>query len=148
MTARPAPDLFDAFGLPPLAGPVPDSVLAGLGAIAAGAPLWGSPTEWANLIDRIRTWACRWNGVATAAGWDVAALYGVSAEAPQVRRDIMGGAWLACRPGYQTLAIDHEAIRIVGRTAARLSIYPPAPGGVLAWELTVPAGCGQSEGDK
>jgi hypothetical protein len=38
---------------------------------------------------------------------------------------MMGGAWLANLNGHQTVAIDRDAIRIVARTAARLSIYRP-----------------------
>jgi hypothetical protein len=119
--------------LPQLAGAVPDSVLIGLGKLSGGPPLWGTPTEWLELVDRLRAWACRWHGPAAAAGWDVVALYGVSAHAPQVRRDLMGGAWLANLSGHQTVAVDRDAIRLVARTAARLSIYKPAAGGVLAW---------------
>jgi hypothetical protein len=58
--------------------------------------------------------------------------------APQVRRDLMGGAWLANLHSNQTVAVDRDAIRLVVRTAARLNIYRPEAGGVLAWEL-VPA---------
>jgi hypothetical protein len=32
-------------------------------------------------------------------------------------------------------AVDRDAIRLVARTAARLSIDKPAAGGVLAWTL-------------
>jgi hypothetical protein len=137
MNSRAAPDLFgrDAFGLPALGGPLPDEVLAGLGELAGGSPLWGRETEWLELVDSIRAWTCRWHGPATAAGWDVVALYGVCLDAPAVRRDMLGGAFLACHPGYQTIAIDPVAIRVVVRTSSRLSVYKPAAGGVLAWEL-------------
>jgi hypothetical protein len=140
VNSRAPPDLFgcDAFGLPTLGGPVPDAVLAGLGKHAGGPPLWGTEIEWRELIERLRAWSCRWYGPATAAGWDVVALYGVSVEAPQVRRELMGAAWLANLRGHQTVAIDREAIRLVGRTAARLSIYRPEAGGALPWELSGP----------
>ena len=62
-------------------------------------------------------------------------LYGLSPDAAQVRRDLMGGAWLANLHGHQTTAIDRTAIRITTRTAARMSVYKPAAGGVLSWEL-------------
>jgi hypothetical protein len=52
----------------------------------------------------------------------------------------MGGAWLANLSGHQTVAIDRGAIKLVARTAARLSVYRPGPGGVLAWELCGGAG--------
>jgi hypothetical protein len=59
----------------------------------------------------------------------------VSPDAPQARRDMLGGAWLANLHGdRQTTAVDPTAIRITTRTAARLSIYKPAGGGTLAWD--------------
>jgi hypothetical protein len=54
MTSRPDPDLFaerDHFGLPASGGAVPDEVLAGLGKLAGGPPLWGTPTEWLELVE-------------------------------------------------------------------------------------------------
>jgi hypothetical protein len=48
---------------------------------------------------------------------------------------MMGGAWLANLSGHQTVAVDRDAVRLVARTAARLSVYRPEAGGVLAWEL-------------
>src|SRR5262245_4716065 len=111
MTVSPHPDLFggrDAFGLPAIAGgPIPDAIVLGLNTLAAGPPLWGSADEWCELIKRMRAWACRWHGPATAAAWSVVQLFGLSAEAPQVRRDLMGGAWLANLHGdRQTTSID------------------------------------------
>jgi hypothetical protein len=140
MTARAArlPDADadrDVFGLPPLTGPVPDAVLAGLGKLAGAAPLWGTEIEWRELVERLRAWSCRWHEPASAAGCGVVVLYGVSIEAPQVRRELMGGAWLANLRGHQTVAIDRDRIKLVARTAAHLSIYRPAAGGVLPWEL-------------
>jgi hypothetical protein len=138
MTARPDPDLFaerDVFGLPPLAGAVPDAVLIGLSGLASSAPLWGGEAEWLELVDRVRVWTCRWYGPASAAGWSVVELYGLSADAPQARREMMGGVWLANLRGRQTIAIDRDAVRLVARTAAHLSVYRPAAGGVLAWSL-------------
>jgi hypothetical protein len=139
--ALPAPDLFaegDAFGLPTVTAPVPDEVLAGLGKLAGAPPLWGTPTDWRELFDRLRAWTCRWHGPATAAGWGEVALYGLSPDAPQVRRDLMGGAWLANLSGHQTVAVDRDAIRLVARTAARLSVYRPEAGGMLGWLLRRP----------
>jgi hypothetical protein len=43
------------------------------------------------------------------------------------------------QPGGR-IEVDAIAIRIVFRTASRLSIYKPAAGGVLAWEV-----CGASK---
>lgn len=141
---HPAPDLFtqrpdvdhDAFDLPPLTGAAPDAVLIGLSSLASSAPLWGSAIEWRELVDGLRAWTCRWHGPATAAGWTTTQLFGLSAHARQVRREMMGGAWLATLHGdRQTTSVDPTAIKITTRTAARLSIYRPAPGGVLAWSL-------------
>jgi hypothetical protein len=131
MTALPATQDRDAFGLLPLGDPVPDDVLAGLAKLASGPPLWGIEIEWHELVERLRAWSCRWHGPTTAAGWDEVALYGVSAEASQVRRELMGGAWMANLRSHQTVAIDRDRIGLVARTAARLSIYRPAAGGVL-----------------
>ena len=85
MTARPDPELFaerDIFGLPAITA-VPDEVLAGLARLASSAPLWGEQAEWRELVERVRTWTCRWHGPAAAAGWDVLALYGLSPDAPR-----------------------------------------------------------------
>jgi predicted RNA polymerase sigma factor len=57
-------------------------------------------------------------------------------EASQVRRELMGEAWMANLRGHQTVAIDRDRIGLVARTAARLSIYRPAVGGVLPWEIS------------
>jgi hypothetical protein len=68
-------------------------------------------------------------------------------DLPQVWRDLMGVARLANLRGHQTVAIDRDAIRLVARTAARMSIYRPAAGGVLAWSLcrSAVARCGSSD---
>jgi hypothetical protein len=50
-------------------------------------------------------------------------LFGLSAHASQVRREMMGGAWLANLSGHQTVVVDRDAIRLVARMAARLSAY-------------------------
>jgi hypothetical protein len=34
--------------------------------------------------------------------------------------------------------VDHEAVRLVTRTSAHLSVYRPEDGAVLAWELRAP----------
>jgi hypothetical protein len=98
---------------------------------AAVKPIWGGPPE----VDCVRAWRCRWHGPAAAAGWTALQLFDLGADAPQVRRDLMGVAWLANLNGHQTVAVDREAIRLVTRTAARLSVYRPGAGGVLAWKL-------------
>jgi hypothetical protein len=58
-------------------------------------------------------------------------------QAPQcaniVGRDEDGYANSLWRqPMQKALAVDRDAIRLVARTAARLSVYCPGPGGVLA----------------
>jgi hypothetical protein len=41
----------DVFGLLPLAGPVPDEVLAGLAKLATSPPIWGDDRlEWTELV--------------------------------------------------------------------------------------------------
>jgi hypothetical protein len=47
----------------------------------------------------------------------------------------MGGAFLACRPDCQTIAVDSTAIILVVRTSSRMRVYKPGVGGALAWEL-------------
>jgi hypothetical protein len=53
----------------------------------------------------------------------------------RVRR--MGGAFLACLPGRQVIAVDATAIHLVTRTSARLLIYrnDGDRGAVLACEI-------------
>jgi hypothetical protein len=138
MTAHPAPDLFagrDAFGLPTLAGPVPDAVLIGLATLATSAPLWGDETDWLELVDRLQAFAARWHCPATVAGWSDVQLFGLDPVAPRARLSRMGGAFVACLRAHRVVAVDAEAVRVVSRTASRLSVYRPEGGGVLAWEL-------------
>jgi hypothetical protein len=47
----------------------------------------------------------------------------------------MGSAWLACMRAHCVVSVDAVAVRVVARTAARLSIYRPEDGAVLAWTL-------------
>jgi hypothetical protein len=47
----------------------------------------------------------------------------------------MGAAFLACLRDHRVIAVDAVAVRVVARTAARLSIYRPEAGVVLAWKL-------------
>jgi hypothetical protein len=88
MTAHPATaDLFaerDAFGLPAIAGPVPDVVLAGFATLAGGPPLWGARMEWCELVEALRSFESRWGGVARLAGWSLIALYGLDPVAPLI----------------------------------------------------------------
>jgi hypothetical protein len=138
VNARPFPDLFDrdAFGLPASGGAVPDTILAGLAKLSGGPPLWGGEIEWLELVDRMRAWSCRWYGPAAASGWSKLQLFGLDAVAPRARVQHMGGAFLACRPDCQTIAVDSAAITLVVRTASRMRIYKSDPeGAVLAWEL-------------
>jgi hypothetical protein len=48
----------------------------------------------------------------------------------------MGGGFLACLRTHRVIVIDAEAVRVVTRTASRLSIYRPEEGAVLAWSWT------------
>jgi len=130
MTALPAPDLFAEIFAPG------DEAGAGLAQLAAGAPLWGTPEEWAELVASLRAFEDRWGSAARLAGWSLVALYGLDPVAPRARVCRMGAAFLACAPGRQVLEVDGEAIRIVTRTAARLRIFKgEAEGAVVAWEL-------------
>jgi hypothetical protein len=135
MTALPATDERDAFGLPPLAGPVPDEVLAGLAKLATAAPLWGDRLEWTELVAGLQAFSARWHCLATAAGWSPVDLWGLDPIAPRNRISRMGGAFLACLHNHRVVQVDPDAIRLVTRTSARLSIYRPEAGAVLAWEL-------------
>jgi hypothetical protein len=100
---------------------------------AAARPVDESTVPVVDMVD-MRAWACRWHGPATSAGWSTAQLFGLSPDAPQVRRDLMGGAFLACRPDCQTIAVDSKAITLVVRTSSRMRVYKPAAGGALAWD--------------
>jgi hypothetical protein len=124
-------------GFPPLVGPVPDEVLAGLGKLAGGPPLWSTEHEWTELVDRVRAWTCRWHGPAAAAGWTTLQLFGLNSVEPHARLQHMGGAFLACRSDCQTIGVDSTAIILVVRTSSRMRVYKPAAGGVLAWGLYI-----------
>jgi hypothetical protein len=139
MTARPAPDLFadrDPLGLPALVGFVPDAILAGLATLATGEPLWGNESDWRELVDRLQAFAARWHSPATAAGWSDVQLFGLDPVGPRARLSRMGSAFLACLRAHRVVTIDAEAVRVVSRTASRLSVYRPAAGAVLAWSLS------------
>ena len=41
----------------------------------------------------------------------------------------------SCLGDHRLIAVDAGAVRVVARTAARLSIYGPETGAVLAWNL-------------
>jgi hypothetical protein len=56
--------------------------------------------------------------------------------APRARLSRMGGAFLASLPGRQMLGVDTRRIALVTRTSARLSVYCPEAGGVLAWDVS------------
>jgi hypothetical protein len=65
-------------------------------------------------------------------------LYGLDPDAPRARLSRMGGAWLACLRNHQVIRVDPDAIRLVTRTSARLSVYRPEGGGLLVWEICRP----------
>jgi hypothetical protein len=139
MTALPAIDERDAFGL------LIDPVSAGLAHLERCAPLWGDRASWAELLVALGAFHARWTGPCRVAGWSDVQLLGLDPDAPYARVGRMGAAWLACTGAHCVVSVDPVAIRVVARTAARHSIYRPAAGGVLAWNLrqevsAVPAG--------
>jgi hypothetical protein len=148
MTGNLARDLFaslaevdrDPFGLPPLAGPVPDEVLAGLAKLATAPPLWGDRLEWTELVASLQAFSARWHCPATAAGWSLLQLYGLDPVAPRSRLSRMGGAFLASLRAHRVVSVDANAITMVTRTSARLRIYRGEidDGAVLAWSLCQP----------
>jgi hypothetical protein len=119
-----------------------DEAMAGLELLARSAPLWGKRCEWGELLARLRGFEDKYGPAARTASWSLTDLYGLDPVAPRARLSRMGGAWLACLRNHQVIQVDREAIRLVTRTSARLSIRPPELGGVLAWSLhtEVPAG--------
>jgi len=129
MAARPAIDERDVFGL------LIDQVSAGLVRLERGAPLWGDRAIWAELLVAVGTFHARWTGPCRAAGWSDVQLFGLDRDAPRNRLSRMGGAFLASLPGRQVLGVDTRRIALITRTSAKLSVYRPADGGVLAWEL-------------
>jgi hypothetical protein len=134
MTALPATDERDAFGL------LVDPVSAGLAHLERCAPLWGTRLEWTELLVALGAFHARWTGSCRAAGWSDVQLFGLDPLAPRNRVSRMGAAWLACMRAHCVIALDPVAIRVVVRTAARLSIYRPQAGGALPWELCGGAG--------
>jgi hypothetical protein len=141
MNAARAADLFttpadgadgrDVFGLLAVA-------VAGLAQLERCPPLWGDRLEWVELIAALRAFDLRWRADAEAAAWSPLELWGLDSVAPRNRLSRMGGAWLASLHNHRVVQVDPEAIRLVTRTSARLSIYRPEDGGVLAWELRAP----------
>jgi hypothetical protein len=129
MTARPAIDQRDVFGLLPVA-------VAGLAQLEQSAPLWGDRLEWTELVGRLRVFEERWSAAADAAGWTLVELWGLDPVAPRARLSRMGGAWLASLRNHQVIQVDPDAIRLVTRTSARLSVYRPGSGAVLGWEIS------------
>jgi hypothetical protein len=128
MSALRATDDRNAFGLLPVA-------VAGLALLEQSVPLWGEYLEWMDLVGRLRRLEERWGATADAAGWTPVELWGLDSAAPRARLSRMGGAFLACLRTHQVICIDPEAIRLVTRTSARLAVYRPEAGGVLAWEI-------------
>jgi hypothetical protein len=128
-TSDTATDLFEQIFAPA------DEVAAGLGLLAQSAPLWGTRLESTELVAALRGFEERWGAVARAAGWSPVELWGLDPIAPRARLSRTGGAFLACLHNHRAVQVDPDAIRLVTRTSARLSVYRPEPGGVLAWEL-------------
>jgi hypothetical protein len=123
------------FGLLALTGAVPTASSPGSARLRAAAPIWGAQPEWIELVDRLRIFSIRWHSPAAAAGWTNEQVYGLDPIAPRARVGRMGAAWLACPPGREALHVDAKAITMVTRTSARPSVYRPAEGAALAWEL-------------
>jgi hypothetical protein len=129
MTALRATDQRDAFGLLPAA-------VAGLAQLEHSPRLWGDHLEWLELVAALRAFEERRGGLARSAGWSLVQLYGLDPDAPRARLSRMGGAFLSLLRAHQVIEVDAERVRVVTRTAARLSVYRPEDGGVLAWELS------------
>jgi hypothetical protein len=129
MPARPATEDRDVFGL------LVDPVSAGLASLERRPPLWGDRLEWTELLAALGVFHARWTASCRAAGWGDVELFGLAPDAPRARRSCMGGAFLASLRAHQVIGVDPQRIRVVTRTAARLSVYRPEDGGVLAWEL-------------
>jgi hypothetical protein len=134
MTALPATQDRDVFGL------LTDPVAAGLGLLAHHPPLWGDASSWAELLSALRAFHDRWTAPARAAGWSDVQLFGLDPVAPRARLSRTGGAFLASLPGRQVLGVDTRRIALVTRTSARLGVYCPEAGGVLAWEISFSRG--------
>jgi hypothetical protein len=129
MTALRALDERDVFGLLPVA-------VAGLAQLERCPPLWGGDRlEWVELVAALRAFEERWGDPARSAGWSLVQLYGLDPDAPRARLSRTGGAFLASLRAHQVIGVDTQRIRVVTRTSARMSVYRPEDGGVLAWEL-------------
>jgi hypothetical protein len=129
MTAEPIPtEDRDVFGLLPVA-------VAGLAQLERCQPLWGDRLEWVELVVALRAFEERWGDPARSAGWSLVQLYGLDPAAPRARLSRTGGAFLASLSAHQVIGVDTHRIHVVTRTAARMSIYKPEEGAVLAWSL-------------
>jgi hypothetical protein len=129
MTALRALDERDAFGLLPAA-------VAGLAQLEHCAPLWGESPDWLELVAALRAFEERWGDLARSAGWSLPQLYGLDPVAPYARIGRIGGAFVASLRAHQVIGVDAQRIRVVTRTSARMSIYRPDDGAVLARSLS------------
>jgi hypothetical protein len=125
----PATEDRDTFGL------LVDPVSAGLASLERRPPLCSDRPEWTELLAAIGIFHARWTAPCRTAGWSDVELCGLDPVAPRARLSRMGGAFLACLRSHQVIGVDAQRIRLVTPTSARLSIYRPEDGGVLAWEV-------------
>jgi hypothetical protein len=105
---------------------LPSSLERELEALAGKSP-WPdkSAAEWSAIIIAVRAFALTWGERARAAGWSDAELYAIDPGLPSGRLDRLGAAWViaSSRNGLQVVEIDATAIRLSGRSGARLSLY-------------------------
>jgi hypothetical protein len=118
----------DVFGLLPVA-------VAGLAQLERCPPLWGDRLGWVELVAALRSFEERYGAAANSAGWSMVDLYGLDPDAPRARLSRLGGAFLVGLRAHQVIEVDTQRIRVVTRTSARMSVYRPEAGGVLAWSL-------------
>jgi hypothetical protein len=76
-----------------------DEVAAGLAQLEQGPPLWGDPTEWIDLVRRLRAFETPAGARARLAGWTLPQLYRLDPVAPRARVGRMGAAFLIARAG-------------------------------------------------
>jgi hypothetical protein len=137
MTAHPATDERDVFGLPPISD-IPDDVARGLKTLVCSAPLWPVDIDkWRAAVAAVQAFATVFDARARAHGWTSAGLYGLSRLAPWADVSRMGAAWIVARSGHRVAGIDGDGILLISPNGASLRIYRVEPDEctVAAWEI-------------
>jgi hypothetical protein len=110
MTARPAIDECDVFGLLPITD-IPDDVARGLKTLADSAPLWPVDVhKWRATVGAVQAFSAAFDARARAHDWTTTGLYGLSRLAPWADVSRLGAAWIVARSRHRVAGIDRDGI--------------------------------------